>query len=155
GSYFPTSFLSSNFSVSYIAGVTRRADAVDAIEAQWRRERPDLDPAPMTVIGRITRLSSLLEHALDRSFSRYGLASCDFDVLATRRRSGAAYRRTPTELGRSTMVTTGGMTKRLDRLETSGLIRREPDPRDRRGKLIVLTDEGLELIDRAVEGHLE
>jgi DNA-binding MarR family transcriptional regulator len=134
--------------------MTRDLDAVDTIEAQWRRERPDLDPSPMTVIGRITRLASLLDRELDLAFAEYGLASCDFDVLATLRRSGAPYRLTPTELSRSTMVTTGGMTKRLDRLEVGGLIRREPDPGDRRGKLIALTDEGRELIDRAVEGHL-
>jgi len=134
--------------------VTRDLDAVDTIEGQWRQERPDLDPSPMTVIGRITRLASLLDRELDTAFAEYGLAGCDFDVLATLRRSGAPYRLTPTELSRSTMVTTGGMTKRLDRLEANGLIRRDPDPSDRRGKLIALTDEGRELIDRAVEGHL-
>jgi DNA-binding MarR family transcriptional regulator len=147
--------LSSHFLVSYIDCVASDLDAVDAIEAQWRVERPDLDPSPMTVIGRITRLASLLDRELDAAFAEYGLAGCDFDVLATLRRSGAPYRLTPTELSRSTMVTTGGMTKRLDRLEASGLIRREADPRDRRGKLIALTDEGRELIDRALEGHLE
>jgi DNA-binding MarR family transcriptional regulator len=135
--------------------MARDLDAVDAIEAQWRLERPDLDPSPMSVIGRISRLAALLDRELDDVFSGYGLAGCDFDVLATLRRSGAPYRLTPTELSRSTMVTTGGMTKRLDRLEAGGLIRREADPRDRRGKLIALTDEGRELIDRAVEGHLE
>jgi DNA-binding MarR family transcriptional regulator len=155
GSYFLYSFLSSHFLLSYIHRVTPAPDAVDAIEDQWRLERPDLDSSPMSVIGRISRLAALLERELDDVFARYGLAGCDFDVLATLRRSGAPYRLTPTELSRSTMVTTGGMTKRLDRLETSGLIRREADPRDRRGKLIVLTDEGRELIDRAVEGHLE
>jgi DNA-binding MarR family transcriptional regulator len=135
--------------------MTPRLDAVDAIVAQWRRERPDLDPSPMSVLGRISRLAALLERELDDVFARYRLAGSDFDVLATLRRSGEPYRLTPTELSRSTMVTTGGMTKRLDRLEASGLIRREADPRDRRGKLIALTDEGRELIDRAVEGHLE
>jgi DNA-binding MarR family transcriptional regulator len=134
--------------------MARELDAVDTIEAQWRQERPDLDPSPMAVIGRITRLASLLDEELDTAFAEYGLASCDFDVLATLRRNGPPYRLTPTELSRSTMVTTGGMTKRIDRLEASGLIRREPDPGDRRGKLIALTDEGRELIDRAVEGHL-
>jgi DNA-binding MarR family transcriptional regulator len=146
--------LSSHFPVSYIGFLARELDAVDTIEAQWRQERPDLDPSPMTVIGRITRLAALLERELDTAFAEYGLAGCDFDVLATLRRSGAPYRLTPTELSRSTMVTTGGMTKRLDRLEAGGLIRREADPRDRRGKLIALTDEGRRLIDRAVEGHL-
>lgn len=129
------------------------ADAVDRITAQWRRERPDLDSAPMEVIGRITRLSALIQRELERVFAHHGLAGGDFDVLATLRRSGALL--TPGELSRSTMVTTGGMTKRLDRLEGLGLIRREPDPRDRRGRLIALTDDGRALIDRAVEAHLQ
>ena len=128
-------------------------DAVDRITAQWRRERPDLDSTPMEVIGRISRLSALIQRELERVFAQHGLAGGDFDVLATLRRSGESL--TPGELSRSTMVTTGGMTKLLDRLEAQGLIRREPDPRDRRGRLIVLTDEGRALIDRAVEAHLQ
>jgi DNA-binding MarR family transcriptional regulator len=135
-------------------GVPHKRDAVDEITAQWRRERPDLDPAPMGVIGRISRIAALAQRELDRVFAEYGLAGGDFDVLATLRRAGAPYRLTPGELSRSTMVTTGGMTKRLDRLEARGLIRREDDPGDRRGKLIALTDEGRSRIDRAVEGHL-
>lgn len=129
------------------------SDAVDRITAQWRRERPDLDSTPMEIIGRITRVSALIQRKLERVFAHYGLTGGDFDVLATLRRSGAAL--TPGELSRSTMVTTGGMTKRLDRLEALGLIRREPDPRDRRGRLIALTDDGRGLIDRAVEAHLQ
>lgn len=129
-------------------------DAVDGLTAQWRRERPDLDSAPMAVIGRISRTAALLQRELDRVFGEYGLAGGDFDVLATLRRAGAPYRLTPGELTRSTMVTTGGMTKRLDRLESSGLIRREPDPRDRRGKLIALTEKGRHVVDDAVEAHL-
>src|SRR5688500_18417519 len=107
----------------------------------------------MEVIGRISRLSALLQRELERVFARHGLAGGDFDVLATLRRSGAPP--TPGELSRSTMVTTGGMTKRLDRLESLGLVRREPDPRDRRGKRIALTDSGRALIARAVEAHLQ
>jgi DNA-binding MarR family transcriptional regulator len=129
-------------------------DAVDRITAQWRRERPDLDSAPMAVIGRISRAAALMQRELDRVFAEHGLAGGDFDVLATLRRSGTPYRLTPGALSESTMVTTGGMTKRLDRLETLGLIRREPDPRDRRGKLIALTDGGRKLVDVAVQDHL-
>jgi DNA-binding MarR family transcriptional regulator len=129
-------------------------DAVDRITAQWRSERPDLDSTPMEVVGRITRASALLQRELERVFAEHGLAGGDFDVLATLRRSGPPYRLTPGELSRSTMVTTGGMTKRLDRLESQRLIRREPDPSDRRGRLIALTDEGRALIDRAVEAHV-
>jgi DNA-binding MarR family transcriptional regulator len=127
---------------------------VDLITAQWRLERPDLDPAPMGVVGRISRIAALAQRELDRVFARYGLSGGDFDVLATLRRSGAPHRLTPGALSRSTMVTTGGMTKRLDRLEELGLIRREPDPHDRRGRLIALTDRGRTLIDTAVEAHL-
>lgn len=127
-------------------------DAVDRITTQWRRERPDLDAAPMGVIGRITRASTVLQRELERVFAEHGLTGADFDVLATLRRSGSPL--TPGGLCESTMITTGGMTKRLDRLEASGWIRRAPDPRDRRGKLIELTDAGLALIDEAVEAHL-
>jgi DNA-binding MarR family transcriptional regulator len=130
-------------------------DAVDRITAQWRSERPDLDSTPMEVIGRVTRVSALLQRRLERVFEEHGLTGGDFDVLATLRRSGPPYRLTPGELSRSTMVTTGGMTKRLDRLETQRLIRREADPSDRRGRLIALTDEGRALIDRAVEAHVQ
>ena len=133
--------------------MSEATDAVDRITAQWRRERPDLDSAPMEVIGRITRVSALIQRELERVFAQHGLAGGDFDVLATLRRSGAPLK--PGELSRSTMVTTGGMTKRLDRLEALRLIRREPDPRDRRGRLIALTDDGRTVIDRAVEAHLQ
>jgi DNA-binding MarR family transcriptional regulator len=129
-------------------------DAVDRITAQWRSERPDLDSTPMEVIGRITRASALLQRELERVFAEHGLAGGDFDVLATLRRSAPPHRLTPGDLSRSTMVTTGGMTKRLDRLEAQRLIRREPDPVDRRGRLIALTDEGRALIDAAVEAHV-
>lgn len=128
-------------------------DAVDRITAQWRRERPDLDCTPMEVIGRITRVSALIQRELERVFALHGLTGGDFDVLATLRRSEGPL--TPGELSHSTMVTTGGMTKRLDRLEALDLIRRQPDPNDRRGRLIALTDEGRALIDRAVEAHLQ
>lgn len=133
--------------------MSEATDAVDRITAQWRTERPDLDSSPMEVIGRITRASVLIQRELERVFALHGLAGGDFDVLATLRRSGTPV--TPGELSRSTMVTTGGMTKRLDRLESLGLIRRQPDPNDRRGRLIALTDVGRALCDRAVEAHLE
>jgi len=129
-------------------------DAVDGYIAQWRRERPDVDPSPIGVIGRISRLAILLEQGLDRVYSRHGLGGGDFDVLATLRRQGSPFRLTPGELTRSTMITTGGMTKRLDRLEAAGLVRREPDPSDGRGKLIALTPQGRELVDRVVGAHL-
>jgi DNA-binding MarR family transcriptional regulator len=129
-------------------------DAVDRITAQWRRERPDLDPSPMGIVGRISRIAVLAERELERVFAEYDLAGGDFDVLATLRRSGAPYRLTPGALSRSTMITTGGMTKRLDRLEKIGLIKRTSDARDRRGRQIALTNKGRGLIDKAVGAHL-
>jgi DNA-binding MarR family transcriptional regulator len=105
--------------------MTAPRDAVDQITTQWRHARPDLDPAPMAVIGRISRIAAHLERELDRVFSAHGLAGGDFDVLATLRRSGAPFRLTPGALSHQTMVTTGGMTKRLDRLEGMGLISRD------------------------------
>jgi DNA-binding MarR family transcriptional regulator len=129
-------------------------DAVDRITEQWRRERPDLDSSPMEVIGRISRVSSLVQRELEAVFATWGLAGSDFDVLATLRRSGPPNQLTPGELSSSTMVTSGGMTKLLDRLERRELIRRDLDPRDRRGKLIALTDAGRALVDEVVGAHL-
>ena len=124
--------------------------------AQWQRERPDLDVSPMAVIGRLNEVSSLISRErLAPLFARFGLQAGEFDVLATLRRSGSPFALTPTALYEATMVTSGAMTNRLDRLEKAGLIRRMPHPQDRRGLLVQLTDEGLGLIDRAVEAHVE
>jgi DNA-binding MarR family transcriptional regulator len=128
--------------------------AARAIE-QWRRERPDLDVSPMGVIGRLNEASSLI--ARDRLapvFARFGLQSGEFDVLATLRRSGAPYALTPTELYEATMVTSGAMTARLDRLEKAGLVQRAPHPSDRRGVVVQLTTNGLALVDAALGAHV-
>ncbi len=124
--------------------------------AQWRKERPDLDVSPMAVLGRLGEAATLV--ARDRLaplFARFGLQHGEFDVLATLRRSGAPFSLTPTALYETTMVTSGAMTNRLDRLEKAGLIRRVPHPSDRRGLMVQLTEEGRELIDRALEAHVE
>jgi len=108
------------------------------------------------VLGRLSEAATLV--ARDRLaplFARYGLQHGEFDVLATLRRSGAPFSLTPTALYETTMVTSGAMTNRLDRLEKAGLIRRVPHPSDRRGLMVQLTEEGRELIDRAVEAHVE
>ena len=124
--------------------------------AQWQRERPDLDVSPMAVIGRLNEVSSLISRErLAPLFARFGLQAGEFDVLATLRRSGSPFALTPTALYEATMVTSGAMTNRLDRLEKAGLIRRMPHPQDRRGLLVQLTEKGLALIDRAVEAHVE
>ncbi|MDX8467428.1 MarR family transcriptional regulator [Mesorhizobium sp. VK23B] len=128
--------------------------AARAIE-QWRKERPDLDVSPMGVIGRLNEASSLI--ARDRLapvFARFGLQHGEFDVLATLRRSGTPYALTPTDLYEATMVTSGAMTARLDRLEKAGLIQRAPHPSDRRGIVVQLTAKGLELIDEALTAHV-
>ena len=130
-------------------------DGVDLILEQWSRERPDLDVSPMGVIGRISRLSRIFERGLAELFSSFGLGGGEFDVLATLRRAGDPYQLTPTELSKSLMVSSGGMTNRLDRLERAGFITRLPDPSDRRGTLVCLTDEGRRLVDEVVAAHVE
>jgi DNA-binding MarR family transcriptional regulator len=129
-------------------------DGVDLILEQWRRERPDLDPSPIGVIGRISRLARELEQELERVYREHGLEPGWHDVLATLRRHGPPYQLRPSEFSSALMLTSSGTTKRLDRLEQAGLITRAPDPDDRRGVLITLTPAGLELIDRVTEAHL-
>lgn len=133
----------------------RQHDAVDVILEQWRRERPDLDPAPMGPIGRLKRCAALLEGRLEAGFASYGLSVWEFDMLAALRRSGSPYRLSPTELFSTLMVTSGTMTHRLKRLETRGWIERLPNEEDARSMLVQLTRKGLALINRAVESHLD
>ncbi|MFJ4776080.1 MarR family winged helix-turn-helix transcriptional regulator [Streptomyces sp. NPDC088762] len=135
------------------AGEPAGADAVDRIVGQWRRERPDLDASPAHVIGRISRLHWALEDGLCRVFERYDLGRGEFDVLGTLRRSGAPFELTAGELRESTMVTSGAVTKRVDRLERAGLVVRRAAEDDARGRLIRLTDRGRELIDEVVAEH--
>jgi DNA-binding MarR family transcriptional regulator len=131
----------------------RQPDAVDAILDQWHRERPDLDVSPMGPIGRIKRCAALLQRRLDETFAEFGLSFWEFDV-ATLRRSGAPYCLAPTTLFSTLMVTSGTMTHRMGKLESSGWIERLPNPQDARSSLVQLTPVGLELIDRAVEAHV-
>ena len=129
-------------------------DGVDLILEQWRRERPELDPAPIGVVGRISRLARELEQRLEPVYRAQGLEPGWHDVLATLRRTGPPYQLRPTEFTDALMLTSSGTTKRLDRLEQAGLIARSPDPQDRRAILITLTDAGRELIDAATDAHL-
>jgi len=133
----------------------RPLDAVDVILGQWHRERPDLDVGPMGPIGRINRCSALLQRRLDEAFAAFKLTHWEFDVLATLRRSGAPFRLAPTALFSALMVSSGTMTHRLKGLEARGLVRRLPHPDDARSLLVQLTPDGLALIDRAVEAHVE
>jgi DNA-binding MarR family transcriptional regulator len=130
-------------------------DAVDRILAQWQRERPDLDVSPMAIVGRITRLSKIFERTIQDRFMDFGLTAPDFDVLATLRRSGYPYQLNPTDLFNTLMVSSGTITHRIDRLEKSELVKRIPDPSDRRGCLISLTDRGFCLIEQVVEAHID
>jgi DNA-binding MarR family transcriptional regulator len=125
-------------------------DAVDAIIGQWAAVRPDLGTAPMAVYGRIHRISRAMGELMEKEYKRFGLNLGEFDVLATLRRSGEPYTLSPRELSATLMLTTGGMTGRLDRLEKAGLLTRSPDPHDRRGLRVTLTERGLEAADAAV-----
>jgi DNA-binding MarR family transcriptional regulator len=133
----------------------RELDHVGRIMEQWRRERPDVDPSPMGVIGRLHRLADALHAELRPVFAEAGLSDGDFDVLASLRRSGAPYQLTPGELAASTMVTSGAVTKRLDRLEEKGYVTRTVSVEDARSRRIELTEAGIALIDELVPKHLD
>jgi DNA-binding MarR family transcriptional regulator len=128
-------------------------DHVAGIQAQWARERPDLDVTPQGIIGRMHRLAAHLTDELVAVYAEHGLTEGDFDVLATLRRSGPPYACNAGELAAHTMITTGGMTKRLDRLEQRGLVTRRPSKVDARGRVVALTDEGADVIDAAFADH--
>jgi DNA-binding MarR family transcriptional regulator len=128
-------------------------DGVDLIIEQWERERPELDSSPIGIVGRISRLAREIEARLEPVYREHGLEPGWHDILATLRRSGGTLR--PTDLTNASMLTSSGTTKRLDKLETAGLIARAPDPADRRGLLITLTDDGRRLIDALTPEHLD
>jgi DNA-binding MarR family transcriptional regulator len=129
-------------------------DTVDLIIEQWRRERPELDHSPIGVFGRVARLAPLLQREIEEELGRHGLTGAEYDVLATLRRSGPPHTLTPTELSRSMMISSGAMTYRLDQLERRDLLRRSPDPGDRRGILVTLTADGVSKVDETVADHL-
>ncbi|WP_398692581.1 MarR family winged helix-turn-helix transcriptional regulator [Streptomyces atratus] len=129
-------------------------DRVTRIQADWRRERPDLDVSPLGVIGRLHRLADHLTEELCLVYGRYGLSEGEFDVLCALRRAGEPYERAPGELAAHTMVTTGAMTKRIDRLERAGLVTRRRSDDDQRGRIVALTQPGRELIDQAFTDHM-
>jgi DNA-binding MarR family transcriptional regulator len=129
-------------------------DRVDEILEQWARERPDVDTSPIGVVGRVSRLARALEQRLEPVYGRHGLEAGLFDVLATLRRMGPPYELCPTDLADATMLTSSGTTKRLDRLERAGLIRRKPDPEDRRSVIIELTPAGRQVVDETLPEHM-
>ncbi len=129
-------------------------DHVARLMQQWHVERPDLDVSPMGIIGRLHRLSEALHEQLRPVFAEAGLSDGEFDILAALRRSGTPYELTPGELGATTMVTSGAVTKRIDRLEKAGLVTRAVCADDARSRRIRLTDAGFELVDRLIGVHV-
>lgn len=132
-----------------------RQDHVDRIVEHWTRERPELDTAAKHITGRIIRLSAIYQARYAEAYAPLGINESDFGVLAALRRAGAPYELTPTLLARNMMMTSGGMTATLDRVERKGLVSRAPNPADRRGSLVRLTEEGLRIIDAAMVLHTE
>jgi DNA-binding MarR family transcriptional regulator len=130
-------------------------DDVDRIVAAWRRERPDLDVAPLQVLSRVSRLARRLDLDRAQAFARHSLEGWEFDVLSALRRSGDPYELSPGQLIRQTLVTSGTMTNRVDRLERRGLVSRSPDPHDRRGVIVRLTPAGQSTVDAAMADLLE
>jgi DNA-binding MarR family transcriptional regulator len=125
-------------------------DEVDDLVAAWRAQRPDLDVEPMQVLSRISRLARYLDIARRGAFADHGLETWEFDVLSALRRQGPPFQLTPGALLRATLVTSGTMTNRIDRLAEAGLVRREPDPSDKRGVLVTLTEQGVARADAAL-----
>jgi DNA-binding MarR family transcriptional regulator len=131
------------------------SDEVDELITAWRRQRPDLDVAPLQVLSRVSRLARHLDIARRSAFAAHGLESWEFDVLSALRRAGPPFQLTPGALLRATLVTSGTMTNRIDRLASAGLVYREPDPSDRRGVLVTLSERGRSVVDAALTDLLD
>lgn len=138
-----------------ISSAVSGRDHVDGVLAEWRKERPGLDTTPVAVIARIGRAAALLDRGMNANFARHQINRTDWDVLASLRRIGPPYQRSPTELYRALMRTSGGITHIVDRLADDGLVERIPNPADRRGLFIRLTRKGRALVDRAGPSHLD
>jgi DNA-binding MarR family transcriptional regulator len=131
-----------------------RQDEVDRLVAAWQRERPDLDVSPLEVLSRVSRLARHLDRARRSAFAERELETWEFDVLAALRRAGSPYELSPGQLLTHTLVTSGTMTNRIDRLAGRGLVVRRPDPADRRGVLVTLTETGRAQVDAALSDLL-
>jgi DNA-binding MarR family transcriptional regulator len=130
-------------------------DRVDRLVEAWRRERPDLDLGPMEVLSRVTRVAQRLDRIRLEAFAAHGLVSWEFDVLAALSRAGSPYELSPGLLIKETLVTSGTMTNRVDRLVQRGLVERSPDPRDRRSVLVRATERGRRTVDDALADLLQ
>ncbi|MFF4648577.1 MarR family winged helix-turn-helix transcriptional regulator [Streptomyces sp. NPDC001380] len=129
-------------------------DPVDLVVEQWAQVRPDLETGAMAVFGRLHRIADAMGARMQAVYGRLGIGRGEFDVLAALRRAGEPHVLSPRELTATLMLTTGGMTGRLDKLERAGYVTRSPDPRDRRGLRVTLTPAGLELVEEAVGAGL-
>jgi DNA-binding MarR family transcriptional regulator len=137
----------------YAAGMTR--DIIDALQEDWGEERPDLDSEAMGVVLRIQALAKILGDQVAERLQEFGLQWWQYDVMSSLRRQGKPYRMAATELAEASMLTSGAMTNRIDRLEQQGLVRRLRDRADRRRVLIELTDQGLERVEGATKARFE
>lgn len=131
-------------------GASGRGDEVDGLVAAWRAERPDVDVSALEVFSRVSRLAVLADRERRTAFDAHDLEPWEFDVLAALRRCGKPYAMSPSALMRSTLVTSATMTHRIDRLEDAGWVTRRPDPDDRRGIRVGLTDAGRHRVDAAL-----
>ena len=131
------------------------ADEVDDIVSRWQLARPDLDVTPLQVLSRVSRLARHLDRARRAAFAAHDLENWEFDVLSALRRQSPPYQLSPGALLRATLVTSGTMTNRIDRMSQAGLVGRHPDPQDKRGVLVRLTDKGMRTVDAALAGLLE
>ncbi|GLZ75206.1 MarR family transcriptional regulator [Actinorhabdospora filicis] len=135
--------------------MTDETDAVDRITGQWARELPDMGLRAMEVFGRVHRVSQHTARLIDPIYARHGIGRAEFDVLASLRRSGEPYTLSPKQISGTLMLTSGGLTGRLDKLEKAGLIERLPDPDDRRALRVRLTDAGRTAVEAAVRAGVE
>ncbi len=130
-------------------------DLIDEMNKDWKIVRPDLDPFPLEIVGRVLVLAQRLEARVTAVLSKHELSLGQFDILATLRRQKSAEGMTPSQIMKSVVLSSGGMTNRLDRLENAGLIARRDDPTDRRNVLVVLTEKGCERIDHATDDRFK
>ncbi|MDA3629360.1 MarR family transcriptional regulator [Saccharopolyspora oryzae] len=130
-----------------------RPDAVDFMLEEWRREVPEVDATGMAVFGRLHRAFYRYQDQLNRIFHAHDLTMAGFSILASLRRAGSPYRRTAGELAEAALVTTGGITQRVDKLEASGLVERERDSEDRRTVYVQLTEKGRVFTDEVIAAH--
>jgi DNA-binding MarR family transcriptional regulator len=129
-------------------------DRIDRLLNQWSEERPELDCSGLDVVARVQDVAKFLRRSEDEALDSMGLKMWEYDVLSALRRQGRPYRMPATELARESLLSSGAMTNRIDRLEERGLVERNPDPEDRRGVLVNLTNAGRELVDDAIEARL-